>query len=735
MSSTSAPAATSSKKKERFQVDLVYDEKTVKLTHFDRSQDLTSLFEKHFPELISKQFTIVFKKDGKTLKKPTPEDIEDGVVLTVKISSSSQSNDNDVSEDDDNHSIFYDAYDQMSNPKTGVEVKDRKWLMKTYSQCFTGKDATQWFIKNKFATDVTSAVEFGKKMGELFLFEHVTRDHEFKNEGLYYHFKNLQDNKSWSKVLDGNDNDNDVGRHQPTLQKPTEDMMAALKSIDVLPLDEHNIKLLDNVHPPNHVDPTPQKTYNMVVIGAGAGGLVTAVGSVGMGAKVALIERHLLGGDCLNVGCVPSKCLLRCAKAVKDAKNGGEFGVRVKGEVEVDFGAIMERMRRIRASIAPVDSVKRVSSLGVDVFIGEAKFGSKNTVIVNGQTLKFAKACIATGGRAALPPIKGLDKVSYLTNASLFNLTEQPKRMGIIGAGAIGCEMAQAFARFGTKVYLFARSDHIMTREDPDGALIIEQSLLDDGVILKTGFTYEEIQQKSDGDKAISIIGKLNGLTEKIEVDQLLVSTGRVPNVEGLNLEGAGVKYNKRDGVLVSDTLQTSNSNVYAAGDICSVFKFTHMADAHARIVIKNALFFGSAKASALTLPWCTYTEPELAHVGLYESDMEEKGIKYTTFRRDFDDVDRAITDGQTEGFVKVHVEKGTDKIIGATIVGEHAGDMISELTLAMVGGVGLGTIANVIHPYPTQADAIRHAAGAFNRTRLTPAVRILFRKLLAARR
>ncbi len=487
------------------------------------------------------------------------------------------------------------------------------------------------------------------------------------------------------------------------------------------PLDEHNRTLRDHVHPPQWTNPTPRGRYHLLVIGGGPAGLVAAAGAAGLGARVALVEKHLLGGDCLNVGCVPSKALLRCARAAAEARRADRFGVRVGG-VEVDFAAVMERMRRLRAELSHHDSAARFRELGVDVFLGEGRFTSPHTFEIGGQTIRFSRACIATGARAAKLPIPGLDEVEALTNETVFSLTALPARLAVIGAGPIGCELAQAFARFGSQVTLFEAMPHILPREDQDAAMVVAQALMADGVTIRCGrepCPAKIVRLARRGDERVVHIETPDG-TEELVVDQVLVGVGRAPNVEGLGLEAAGVEYD-RSGIRVDEHLRTTARHIFAAGDVCSQYRFTHAADAMARIVIANALFFGRGKATALTIPWCTYTDPEIAHVGLYPQQAAERGIAIDTFRIDFSQVDRAVLDGSTEGFVKVHVRKGSDRIVGATIVGPHAGDLISEISVAMAGGVGLGRLSSVIHPYPTLAEAIKKAADAYRRTKLTP--------------
>ena len=494
------------------------------------------------------------------------------------------------------------------------------------------------------------------------------------------------------------------------------------------PPDEFNRELVANVHPAGWVNPEPRGRYNLVVLGAGTAGLVTAAGAAGLGAKVALVEKHLMGGDCLNVGCVPSKALIRASRAVADVRDAGAFGVRVPPGVTADFSAAMERMRRLRAGISPHDSAARFRDLGVDVYFGTGRFTGPDTLDVDGRSLRFKKAVIATGARASVPTIPGLAEAGYLTNENVFGLTALPPRLAVVGAGPLGCELAQAFARFGSKVTLIEPGPQILGREDRDAATVVEASLRRDGVAIQCGCKI--ISARKDGSDKV-LAQECDGANSELRVDEILVGVGRAPNVEGLGLEQGGITFDG-NGVTVDDRLRTSNRRVFAAGDVASWFKFTHTADALARISIRNALFLGRAKASALTVPWCTYTDPEVAHVGLYEHEAGDRGIPVETFFEKFGSVDRAVIDGEPEGFVKVHVRAGTDRILGATVVARHAGEMISELTLAMVGGLGLKDLAHTIHPYPTQAEAFKKVGDAYSRTRLTPLIRGLFRHWLS---
>ncbi len=489
------------------------------------------------------------------------------------------------------------------------------------------------------------------------------------------------------------------------------------------PVGAHDVRLDASVRPSRWVNPTPTARYQLVVIGAGTAGLVTAAGAAGLGARVALIERHRMGGDCLNVGCVPSKGLIAPARHWADARSAASsfHGPAVDGDG--DFAAVMERMRRIRADIAPVDGAERFRSLGVDVYFGDAAFASENAVVVEGQTLRFRKAVIASGARAAAPPIPGLPSVPYLTNETLFDLTSRPEHLIVIGGGPIGCEMAQSFARLGSRVTLIDRGARLLPRDDSDASAIVQRSLTHDGVVFHMQATIKGVESVNGG---VVVQLTRNGQNVSVSGDRLLVAIGRAPNVEGLALEKARVAFTPQ-GVTVDDRLCTSNPNIYACGDVCSRFQFTHSADFQARAVIQNALFFGRKKASALVIPWATYTSPEVAHVGHTAQSARDAKVEIQTFTVPMHDVDRALLDGETEGFAKVHVKTGTDTIVGATVVAPHASELLAEVTLCMTNKLGLGAIGATIHPYPTQGDALRKCADAWRKTKLTPTVRSVF--------
>lgn len=503
---------------------------------------------------------------------------------------------------------------------------------------------------------------------------------------------------------------------------------------EVAPRDAHNLTLLANVHPGDWVNPQPADRYNLVVVGAGTAGLVSAIGAAGLGAKVALVERHLMGGDCLNVGCVPSKTLIRAARAAADVRDAAGFGVMVPAGVRVDFGAVMERVRRVRAQISPNDSARRMrDQYGIDVFLGDGRFVARDAVEVNGLRLNFARAVIATGARASVPTIPGLAGAGFLTNETVFNLTELPPRLAVLGGGPIGCELAQAFARLGSSVTIIETEKQFLPREDPDAVVALVSALERDGVNIRLDTTLARVEARQH-EKVLHL--ESGGRSSTLEVDTILVGVGRTPNVEGLGLETAGVRVGK-GGIEVDDHLQTANEQIFAAGDVCSPFKFTHAADFMARAVIQNALFgfAGKMRVSRLNIPWCTYTDPEIAHVGLSERDAKAQGIDVKTFTVEMSDVDRAIAEGDESGFVKIHVRKGSDEILGATVVSRHAGETISEITTAMTAKLGLGKLAAVIHPYPTQAEAIRKAGDQFNRTRLTAGRAKLLRRYFEWRR
>jgi len=466
-------------------------------------------------------------------------------------------------------------------------------------------------------------------------------------------------------------------------------------------------RLLAQVRPEGWRNPEPAPLYDLVVIGGGTAGLVCAAGAAGLGARVAIIERNRLGGDCLNTGCVPSKALLRAARAVHEAHHAASAGVAMTPRV--DFAAVMESVRARRADLAHHDSAQRLTSIGVHVFLGDASFAGPARIVVEGRVLNFHRAVIATGSRPAVPPIPGLSTLRYLTSENVFDLREQPRSLLVIGGGPIGCELAQAFGLLGTNVTLIETDSRLLPREDRDAAEIVTRRLTADGVRVRTGTSVEPQDLNTDG---------------------VLVAVGRTPNTEGLNLDAARVATTER-GVTADDHLQTTNRRIYAAGDVCSPYQFTHAADAMARIVIQNALFHGRRRASALVIPWATYTFPEVAHVGPTPDEAARLGAEALTVP--LSDVDRAVIEEDTDGFLRIHHQRG--RIIAATLVAPHAGDLIGQVASLMRRGGSLDEFSSDIFPYPTVADALRKAGDAYRRTRLTPRARAILARYFAVMR
>jgi pyruvate/2-oxoglutarate dehydrogenase complex dihydrolipoamide dehydrogenase (E3) component len=497
----------------------------------------------------------------------------------------------------------------------------------------------------------------------------------------------------------------------------------------MLPDGRDDRTLLENVRPGTWENPQPRGKYDLVILGAGPAGMFAAVKAATLGAKVALIERNLLGGACLNFGCIPSKTIISTSRLYAEMRNAEHFGARVPGEIKVDFPAVMERMRRIRARISRSISAIELTSMGVDVYFGEASFMGADAVTVDGKSLRFKKALIATGARPMVPSIPGLVAAGYLTYESIFNLTECPRRLLVIGGGPQGCELAQALCRLGSQVTIVQDEPMFLSQEERDAAQILSEVLARDGIEIH--LNTQTVNVRVEGKlKLVDLVRDDDKQT--VTADEILVGTGRVPNVEGMNLEAAGVEYDRETRIRINDFLQTTNRRIYAAGDVCFEHRFTHIEDASAGIVVQNALFWGRKRLSALTIPWCTYTDPEIAHVGLYVRDALEENIPVKTFTVPMHDVDRAITDGEEEGFVKIHVREGTDKILGATVVARHAGEMINTISLAIGSSIGLRSLARVVQAYPTQAQAIKMAADAYNGTRLTPALKRLLSLWLA---
>lgn len=462
--------------------------------------------------------------------------------------------------------------------------------------------------------------------------------------------------------------------------------------------------------PPGWLNPAAREPYHLLVIGAGPAGIAAARAARAAGAKVALVERDRLGGDRLNDGCIPSKTIIRSAQLYAEMRNAGNFGVAPPAQVTVDFTAVMARMRRVRDRLSRVDSAARLRADGIDLYFGKARFIGPDAVEVDATRLRFRRALIATGSRPLLPEIEGLAQVGYLTNESVFDLEVLPASLLVIGGGPLGCELAQAFARFGTRTLISHSEPLFLPKEERDAAQMVSDALTRDGVEIHLNCTVVEVRLEA-GRKQVRMVNAGNVTTTV--VDEILTGIGRMPAVQGLDLERAGVAYNARSGVHVDDFLRTSNPRVYAAGDVCLEHQFTNTARASASIAMANALFLGRRRMTALTVPWCTYTDPQVAHVGMYVRQARERNIPVKTFTVPMHDVDRSIADGEEHGFVKIHVREGTDRILGATIVARDAAELINNISMAMAAGIGLRRLASVIHAYPTQGDAIRQAAEA----------------------
>jgi len=462
-------------------------------------------------------------------------------------------------------------------------------------------------------------------------------------------------------------------------------------------------------------------TYDLIAIGGGTAGLVTAAGGAGLGARVALVERDRLGGECLWNGCVPSKAVLACARAAAQAREAGRFGVRT-GEVEVDFEAVMRWVHGARQRIAPNDSPERFRGLGVDVVEGSARFVDERTVAVDGRRLSAKQVVIATGSRPAIPPVDGIADVPYFTNETIFEITRQPRTLLILGAGPIGIEMGQAFARLGTAVTVVQHNARFLPREDQELADLLAASLRAEGVDIRLSLEARTVRR--DGETITLTCDDAAGGAVVFTGDALLVATGRQSRTAELELGRAGVETARSGDVVVDDHLRTTADGVWAAGDVKGGMRFTHVADYDARLVLRNALFPLSAKRDYSVVPWVTFTEPELAHVGLTEREARERhGGDVRVWRRPFADVDRAIADGETTGLVKL-ITDGSGKILGGHILGHGAGNMIAEIALAMQNGLSVGKIVSTIHPYPTYPEAIKHAAEQYRKSRFTGVVK-----------
>ncbi len=476
--------------------------------------------------------------------------------------------------------------------------------------------------------------------------------------------------------------------------------------------------------------------YNIVAIGAGSAGLVSAYISAAINAKVALIERHKMGGDCLNTGCVPSKALIRTAHFLADVKRHEQLGVKT-ASAEVDFAQVMERVSRVIKKVEPHDSVERYTELGVDIIIGEAMIKSPHEIEVNGKTLTTKNIVIATGAKPFVPSIPGIESIDYLHTDNVWEIRKQPEKLVILGGGPIGSELSQAFNRIGVNVTQIEKSDQILTREDPEVSAILTRRFTDEGIDLRLSSTAKEI--KTEGDRKYVVIEKRDGSTEDIEFDQLLCALGRRPNVTGFGLEEVGVKLDERGRVAIDSYGRTSVPNIFACGDVTSPYQFTHMAAHGAYYAVVNALFagvpFAKQKINLSAVPWCTFTDPEIARVGLNEKDAKREGIPYEVTTYGINDLDRAIADDEDHGLVRILTVPGKDKILGVTICGADAGNIIPEFVLAKNYGMGLGKIMGTIHIYPTMGEANKYAAGNWKKAHKPQGILRLLNKFHAWRR
>lgn len=479
------------------------------------------------------------------------------------------------------------------------------------------------------------------------------------------------------------------------------------------PQDAHERQRIAELRPQGWVNPEPAGRYPLVIVGAGPAGLAAAEAAAARGIRVALIERDFIGGTCLNSGCVPSKAIIRSSRLLAEMRDAARYGVQVPSGIRVDFAATMERMRRIRAHLGRRSSVRVLADAGVDVFFGQAEFVDPDALKVDGTRLDFDRALIATGARAHEPPIPGLTEAGYLTHESIFDITELPRRLLVIGGGPIGCEQAQAFCRFGAHTTIVQNKPLFLANEERDAAQILSDALARDGVEVRLNTRVLRIRMEN-GEKHVDLVS--DDYHNTITVDAILAGVGRLPNVEGLGLPAAGVECEAGKGISVDDFLCTTNPRIHAAGDVCLEHKYAHTAAVSAQMAVGNALFGEASRWSAQIIPWCTFTDPEIAHVGMYVREANQRGIPVKTFTILMHEVDRAITDSEESGFVKIHVREDCDEILGATIVARHAGDMINEITLAMGARIGLRTLATTIHAYDTQAEAIQRAAAAFVR-------------------
>jgi len=473
-----------------------------------------------------------------------------------------------------------------------------------------------------------------------------------------------------------------------------------------LPLFEIQKKLTQNVFPSDWVNPQPKVIYDLLVLGGGPGGMSAATLASHLGAQVALVEKEHLGGECLNYGCIPSKAFLRSSRAAHQLRHAHEYGLEISSKWAVNFKAVINRVQTLQAELSPHDSAEHFKSLGIDVFLGSGKFTSPNTLEVAGHILHFKKALVATGTQPILPRIPGLDPSDYLTNQNVFHQEELPARLAVIGAGPISCELSQAFLRFGSRVYLLTHGPHLLSKEEKSASDLLKSIFLKEGIHLF--MQTNVLNVKKQGKEKFLF---LDSSKDPLVVDQILVGIGRRAVVEDLGLEKAGVVFDALTGIRTDDYLKTDNPDIYAAGDVASPYKFTHISTELCSLAVRNALEGSQEKKTSLIIPWCTYTDPEIAHIGLTEEDALKKGLAVETSYVDIASIDRALLDGETMGYAKLIVKENSEQILGATLIASHAGEMIPEIGVAMNSAQGLSALLKTIHPFPTQSQVLRSAA------------------------